>query len=305
LDAVRDFLENNLLLPTAIAIVTVYATLIAPKIGRRGKIVKSFDRFVPIRLSTKHSKVSVTYHIDGREISDDIYVAEFSFKNSGFIDIERENFRQPIVIAAPENSRFLSLEVNSPTETEAEISDCGREISIKWDLLKRNEAVSISAISALPTGSKIEKEGFETHCRLSNVDSRPPSKRGVLAFLVFIMLFPIIAIYTVGWFEDDGRSGLYYEGKPDSGFVIFHQNYTEFRICEPKPIPIAPRSCSKAQPIPNDISEFKLKSGIVGRPLWLILAPFSLAILGIMGFGRVSGSRWAYFKSKKRKKPEA
>lgn len=276
LDAVISFLRNPLFVTFAIAAITIYATLIAPKIGKRGKLIESFDRFVPIRLSTKHSKVAVTYRIDDREIADDIYVAEFSFKNSGFMDIQQESFRQPIRITAPQNTTFLSLEVNSPTENEAQISDDGREIWIKWSLLKRNESVSVSSICAIPSGLSIEKNDFETFCRLANVDSKTPGKTGTLVRYALPFILPIILILLIGWFEDAGRSGLYYNGPGEQGYVVFQSHYSEFLICEPAPLPLWPRSCSAAQPIPSDLSHFSPRSGVVGRPLWLLL----LAILG-------------------------
>lgn len=89
-----------------IGLITVYATLIAPRLGARGRIGYEANNIFGIKLNNQHKKVTVKYSVDGKDIDDDIYVLQLRIKNLGNRDIQGDRILTPPRFVFPNSCKI-------------------------------------------------------------------------------------------------------------------------------------------------------------------------------------------------------
>lgn len=267
-----QILSNSLFWVVLLGLATLFATIVAPRLGRRGKLSGSIDQVINIRRKARHDKIAVSYSVDGNLIEDDIFVVEGTLKNTGWRDIVRDDFRDPIGIAVPNGTTLLSIDVKSSANAKAEGWERDGKVELIWDLLKKREQVQFSAICSISEGNTPEKKDFEIEARLVDIDSKKavgarivPATLALAAMFLtmYLPLFYLADIHKADFVRTvDGN----YEP------ILFSDNFESFRICKQKNSRFVIRDCDPEVDFDGDFSRFGIAETVIGiRPLAFVV----------------------------------
>ncbi|WP_291078364.1 hypothetical protein [Hyphomonas sp.] len=265
-----DLLTNSLFWVVTIGGLTVFATLIAPRLGSRGKLGYEVISLIGLRLSRSHEKVSVQYTVDGNQVHEDIYVAELKIKNIGTRDISQDRFLSPVTFHFPDFCEILSIDCSGAADVQ--VRTLGKEkVCAEWSLLKRGESISISAVCMVPKSETLDRKNINFEARLVDVDDKPMT-RPILAPLAvaYVVLFTILGSSL---FLDNGvQSSIYFQGEHASGGVLFRPKSNKFKVCTERSSIFTFRDCEEL-PITNaSLSNMTLQETVVGIDRGLFLA---------------------------------
>ena len=190
----------------------------------------SFVKEKEINISTEEfkafSKLQILY--DNQSI-ENIKLIEFSFRNTGNIDITSEMLRGQIIIDFPDDFVLLEAEIQDiSNNSKSRLISDSKKLSIIWDLLKPEESIIIKSLLHLnPTTDvlKYPKEDFferiDLKYRITGIDSigkfykselttqkKTKSDYKIEAYInlffagLFILQLPIISHWIFGFFSD-------------------------------------------------------------------------------------------------------
>lgn len=135
-------LEATILL----GVMAIIATIVSPILWGRGRIEFLSQNVWQVDQTGGVQGLTVKVYHGEKLVNGPVYVMLGGFTNTGRRDITRDHFVTPIKIAVPPGVEIISAQVSTPDQVGAvcEVSD--NEVLLTWDMLKRNERVSLYVI---------------------------------------------------------------------------------------------------------------------------------------------------------------
>ncbi|WP_291843272.1 hypothetical protein [Maricaulis sp.] len=278
------------------AALTLAATLIAPRLGRRAKLSANIRGMYPIRSKDFGEGIRLKIFHGDNEVENDLYVISFEIFNSGSKDIVWENFIDPATIKLPDDSKIVSHTYEAPKGVGENIEVVGNLLSIKWKILKPGEYLGISVVcqhnlSAINNNvemSEVITSNLDYNIRLKDVDLVFKSKLGprkAFAIVVAPALFVLFSIIMYISYLDTNTDFVYNNGGIYSGVVI---SDGDVELCDVSNLLPILRTCEESV---DDISsiteyivpnEFELRVGLRRAHVLVMVSGFFLYLTIIL-----------------------
>tara|TARA_R110002072_G_scaffold233736_1_gene391297 strand:+ start:354 stop:1295 length:942 start_codon:yes stop_codon:yes gene_type:complete len=214
-----------------VAALTLAATLIAPRLGRRAKLSANIRGMYPIRSKDFGEGIKLKIFHGDKEVENDLYVISFEIFNSGSKDIVWENFIDPATIKLPDDSNIISHTYEAPKGVGEDIEVVGNLLNIKWKILKPGEYLGISVVcqhnlSTIHNSvemSEVITNDVDYNIRLKDVDLVFKSKlnfRRTFAIVMMAILMVLFILMMYFSYLDTKTDLLYNDGGFYSGVVL-------------------------------------------------------------------------------------
>lgn len=192
MDTIVSIAKEPLTWTVFFAVLAIIATLIAPRFGRRGKLLIGLESVKRIRSEDNLNRAGFQYTLADRVIEDDIYLIDFQVKNRGIRDIKGQDFIEPLSIIVPPNTSVVS--VSCDDNCEIEIQDDGQEVRLNWLLLKHRQSIAVSAVCTANPSMDLNFLNLSFKHAIQDVDVIERKHRPL--FWLSILSFSAIALVT-------------------------------------------------------------------------------------------------------------